>query len=737
MGTVRFRNELIAKIMGYGDYQLRNVTISRNDPKDFTKLVNAIALPQDISSTSDHRLIKLENQVQRLMEAHLAPTLPAQVNKVTTSCEMCSGPHDTQYCMEDPEQAFIEYASSRTDEAGGNVTQQPEEPEPTLKDEFQYLHLNPPVLEILAHVPIYNAILDKYVESLELGKNGLAFVQGEVPANMEDPGLFTLPCRLGDSKPFDTLADLESCVNIILLYLFKKLNIRLLEETDHIFGLADRTKSYPVGIVKEVEVHIGKLKLLNDLYVIDMKMAKIAIEEGITRSVFEVKEVDLGEEEAPYWTTLEKRKSYKPRPHLDGVGARTLYYARKDFLDYHLPEEWEIARDAELYPFKDTLELESLIENPINWDKLPKNRDGAWNAKIRLIDPDEEELSISTTRKLSGRESPREMVKDKKEKDKIETKPDKNGKRGKAQQCQSPTIKKAEKEKKIQAKGPKDANPKRCISFKKTTRTGIAIVPNINYKGQFCHTMKVSIHKDQTWADNRPPMLEKNMYDSWKSRIELYMLNRPNGRMILESVEQGPLIWPMVEVEGVTRPKKYSKLSAAEAIQADCDIKATNIILQGLPPEVYALVSTHKIAKELWERIQMLMQGTSLTKQERECKLYDAFDKFAYQKGETLRDFYLRFSLLLNDMNMYNMKLEQFQVNTKFLNTLPSEWSKFVTDVKLVRDLHTTNVDQLHAFLGRPKKYSELSAAEAIQADCDIKATNIILQGLPPEVYAL
>nr|GFD05096.1 hypothetical protein [Tanacetum cinerariifolium] len=145
-------------------------------------------------------------------------------------------------------------------------------------------------------------------------------------------------------------------------------------------------------------------------------------------------------------------------------------------------------------------------------------------------------------------------------------------------------------------------------------------------------------------ADNRRPMLEKDMYDSWKSRMELYMLNRQHGRMILESVEQGPLIWPSVEVEGVTRLKKYSELS-------DCDVKATNIILQGLPPE------------------------------ERECKLYDAFDKFAYQKGETLRDFYLRFSLLLNDMNMYNMKLEQFHVNTKFLNTLPSEWSKFVTDV--------------------------------------------------------
>ncbi|GJY14687.1 hypothetical protein Tco_0385109 [Tanacetum coccineum] len=202
-------------------------------------------------------------------------------------------------------------------------------------------------------------------------------------------------------------------------------------------------------------------------------------------------------------------------------------------------------------------------------------------------------------------------------------------------------------------------------------------------------------------VDNRPPMLEKDMYDSWKSRMELYMMNRQHGRMILESVENGPLIWPLIEENGVTRPKKYSELSATEAIQADCDIKPTNIILQGLPSEVYALVSNHKVAKELWARIQLLMQGTSLTKQERECKLYDEFDKFAYKKGETLRDFYLRFSLLLNDMNIYNMKLEQFQVNTKFLNTLPPEWSKFVTDVKLVRDLHTTNIDQLHAYLGQ------------------------------------
>ncbi|GJV02286.1 retrovirus-related pol polyprotein from transposon TNT 1-94 [Tanacetum coccineum] len=66
-------------------------------------------------------------------------------------------------------------------------------------------------------------------------------------------------------------------------------------------------------------------------------------------------------------------------------------------------------------------------------------------------------------------------------------------------------------------------------------------------------------------------------------------------------------------------------------------------------------------------------------------------DKFTNKKGESLHEYYLRLTLLLNDMNIYKMPLEQFQVNTKFLNTLPAEWSKFVTDVKLVKDLHTTN----------------------------------------------
>ncbi|GKA48116.1 hypothetical protein Tco_0741074 [Tanacetum coccineum] len=95
---------------------------------DFTELVKAISLPQDVPSTSDRHLIELENQVQHLMEAHIASMQLTQVNKITSLCEICSGPHDTQYCMENLEQAFVKYVSSCTDEAGGKwYTFKPEE----------------------------------------------------------------------------------------------------------------------------------------------------------------------------------------------------------------------------------------------------------------------------------------------------------------------------------------------------------------------------------------------------------------------------------------------------------------------------------------------------------------------------------------------------------------------------------------------------------------------------------
>nr|GEW02426.1 hypothetical protein [Tanacetum cinerariifolium] len=112
-------------------------------------------------------------------------------------------------------------------------------------------------------------------------------------------------------------------------------------------------------------------------------------------------------------------------------------------------------------------------------------------------------------------------------------------------------------------------------------------------------------------ADNHPPMLDKDL---------------EHRRMIHESLKHGLLIWPTIEENRVIRTKKYVELSAAEKIQVDCDMKAINFILHGLPSNIYSLVNHHRNAKDLWERIQLLMQGTSLKKQEKECKLYDAFD---------------------------------------------------------------------------------------------------------------
>nr|GEV29336.1 hypothetical protein [Tanacetum cinerariifolium] len=186
------------------------------------------------------------------------------------------------------------------------------EPEKALDDEFVVLYLNLPVPEVLFHVLIYDALLDKYIVSLELGKNGSEYIQSVALEKMKDLGIFILPCRLGESKHFDTLADLGSCVNLIPLSLFKKLKMGLLEETDDVLGLADGTKLYPVGIVKNVEVHVGKLKLFEDFHVvdtereptcpllvgrgflatanvvIDCKKAKIELGEGLTRSIFRV-----------------------------------------------------------------------------------------------------------------------------------------------------------------------------------------------------------------------------------------------------------------------------------------------------------------------------------------------------------------------------------------------------------------------------------------------------------------
>ncbi|GJY57500.1 hypothetical protein Tco_0456615 [Tanacetum coccineum] len=162
----------------------------------------------------------------------------------------------------------------------------------------------------------------------------------------------------------------------------------------------DGTKSYPVGIVKNIEVHIVKLKLLEDFYVIDM--------EKDTATLLLV-----------------------GRGFLATANAVIDYY-----MDHHLPEDWEMARDAKLNPFKDVLvfrkmvellgaipidlkrnmwDSKELIEKRIDWNRPLKVGDRAWHIRIELIEPDEERFTrtfqlILTTRKLSEKVNSSEII---------------------------------------------------------------------------------------------------------------------------------------------------------------------------------------------------------------------------------------------------------------------------------------------------------------------------------------
>ncbi|GJU03686.1 hypothetical protein Tco_1114024 [Tanacetum coccineum] len=73
--------------------------------------------------------------------------------------------------------------------------------------------------------------------------------------------------------------------------------------------------------------------------------------------------------------------------------------------------------------------------------------------------------------------------------------------------------------------------------------------------------------------------------------------------------------------------KKYEELSVAEKLQVDFDLKATNIVLQGLPSDVYAIINHHYVAKEIWDRVKLLMQGTKLSLQEKECLAVPMFSQ--------------------------------------------------------------------------------------------------------------
>ncbi|GJV55043.1 retrovirus-related pol polyprotein from transposon TNT 1-94 [Tanacetum coccineum] len=92
----------------------------------------------------------------------------------------------------------------------------------------------------------------------------------------------------------------------------------------------------------------------------------------------------------------------------------------------------------------------------------------------------------------------------------------------------------------------------------------------------------------------------------------------------------------------------------------------------------------HKVAAASIDNTS-LAQRTSLTKQERECKLYDEFDKFTYKKGESLHEYYLRFTLLLNDMGIFTSATGAIQVFYNLHVNSSAEWRQIRLTIPLLK----------------------------------------------------
>ncbi|GJR04805.1 hypothetical protein Tco_0527789 [Tanacetum coccineum] len=252
-------------------------------------------------------------------------------------------------------------------------------------------------------------------------------------------------------------------------------------------------------------------------------------------------------------------------------------------------------------------------------------------------------------------------------------------------------------------------------------------------------------------SDTRPPMLDRTDFESWQQRIRLYCLGKDNGENIMKSINEGPFHMGTVSdviaagtegavQQGPVRARVLNDLSAEEKERYKADIRATNILLQGIPKDIYSLINHYTDAKDIWDNVKMILEGSELTKDDRESQLYDEFEHIRQIKRETIHGYYVRFTKLINDMRNINMTMPMMQLNSKFVNNMLPEWSRFITEVKLNRGLKESNFDPLYAYLKQheyptqssksPQSSNEPSPADNFQLDSGSSSTENLIESL-------
>ncbi|GKD73477.1 hypothetical protein Tco_1331759, partial [Tanacetum coccineum] len=145
-------------------------------------------------------------------------------------------------------------------------------------------------------------------------------------------------------------------------------------------------------------------------------------------------------------------------------------------------------------------------------------------------------------------------------------------------------------------------------------------------------------------------------------------------------------------------------LSAEEKERYKADIRATNILLQGIPKDIYSLINHYTDAKDIWENVKMILEGSELTKDDRESQLYDEFEHFRQNIEKPFKE-----TIMLPEL------------------------SRFITEVKLNRGLKESNFDQLYAYLKQhksPQSSNEPSHADNFQLDSGSSSTENLIESL-------
>ncbi|GJY16464.1 hypothetical protein Tco_0386886 [Tanacetum coccineum] len=141
------------------------------------------------------------------------------------------------------------------------------------------------------------------------------------------------------------------------------------------------------------------------------------------------------------------------------------------------------------------------------------------------------------------------------------------------------------------------------------------------------------------------------------------------------------------------------KSSQSREQQERADIQATNILSQGLPRHIFNTLNQTETAKEIWENVELLMQGSGLTEQQNKETLFDQYERFWANGNESIHDYFVRFHKLIIDIKITKMEILVHQRNTKFVNNLPSYWGKYVTIVKNIKYISTLSYVDLYTHL--------------------------------------